>query len=134
MNVFLDQQLPLKNLKGALLMKLASWATALPTELQTRKLTILWYTLYNFLVHPGGLEPPTSWSEARRSIQLSYRCKKVACIKKRPSTHSIIKKTKFVNGKARLYAEKRRCFEHKARLLPWPQFPLPPNDAWNYPK
>ena len=24
------------------------------------------------LVRPGGLEPPTSWSVAKRSIQLSY--------------------------------------------------------------
>ena len=26
------------------------------------------------MAHPEGLEPPTSWSVARRSIQLSYGC------------------------------------------------------------
>ncbi len=26
------------------------------------------------LTHRRGLEPPTTWSEARYSIQLSYRC------------------------------------------------------------
>ena len=26
------------------------------------------------LVHPEGVEPPTSWSVAKRSIQLSYGC------------------------------------------------------------
>ena len=30
--------------------------------------------LVRMLVHPGGLEPPTFWSVARRSIQLSYGC------------------------------------------------------------
>ena len=29
------------------------------------------------MAHPEGVEPPTSWSVARHSIQLSYGCTKV---------------------------------------------------------
>jgi hypothetical protein len=42
------------------------------------------------VVRPAGIEPTTSWSEARRSIQLSYGRIDYKCIKDSPNVRFII--------------------------------------------